>query len=67
MLGFKGAWDDDVLGWSDELSPTFTAHQIPEKHNHAMFHPEAVAVLRAALDASHAAHPLPPHGEVGVR
>ena len=53
LLSLKGTWDDDVLGWSDEVSPVFTAHRIPDRHNQAMFHPEAVAILAAGLERAH--------------
>jgi thioesterase domain-containing protein len=51
-LALTGSWDDGLLGWSDHLSATFTAHRIPDRHVEAMFHPEAVAVLTAALEGA---------------
>jgi len=49
-----GTWDDDVLGWSDELGPMLRAHVIADGHVEVMFHPEAVAILTAELDRAHA-------------
>jgi amino acid adenylation domain-containing protein len=49
-IGLTGSWDDGLLGWSEHVSPSFTAHRIPDSHVDAMYHPDAVAVLTAALD-----------------
>ncbi len=54
-LALTGSWDDGLLGWSDHVAPGFSVHRIPDAHVEAMFHPEAAAVLTAALDRAHRA------------
>jgi thioesterase domain-containing protein len=49
-LGFIGSWTDGMLGWSEHLSETFTAFEIPATHDDILYQPRAVEVLMATLD-----------------
>jgi thioesterase domain-containing protein/acyl carrier protein len=59
QLGLAGTWDDGLLGWSTHVSETFTTHHVRDRHLEIMFHPEAVGILRHALDEAHALGSVP--------
>ena len=54
LIGLKGRWIDDALGWSSFASPLFHIHFIEGGHTEIMYSPEATAIVRDALDAAHA-------------
>ena len=54
LIGLKGRWIDDALGWSSFASPLFHIHFIEGGHTEIMYSPEATAIVRDALDTAHA-------------